>query len=500
MVDRVMVEPESDGSAPSDCPAVPRRIWLLALAASLLLMGASGLRHLLFASASFDLGIFDQAAYLISQGLPPISSYMGYHILGDHAAWIWYPIGALYRLYPTVNWLFAIQAIALALGVVPLWQLARTAGLGASRSEQVAWVYLLYPLVLNANLFDFHPEVIAVPLLLWAIGLARRGRWGWYLASVIGVLGCKAVLSLTIVGLGLWLGLVEGKRRWGAGTIAIGLGWFWLASQWIVPQFSGKEAAAVGRYAYLGGSVREILLNLVLHPDLMLGHLFTGANAEYLLWLLLPIGWGLSRSGLPMLLGAVPCIALNLLADHVPQKSIVFHYSLPALPFLMVMVVETLRVWGRRGVGSMGVGGERVKGNWLRFLWGKGPPTRRVVWVWAIVGFVALAKWTYFTGPYLAKLDTWGASQGAIGRVEPGRSLLTTAELAPHVSHRVMVQHFNGASPQSTDRFDQVLLDTRHPGWQGTIESSRALVASLEQDSAFQVRYSRDGVYLFVRR
>ncbi len=484
MVDRLMSGVISRQPEASDIPAVPRRIWLLAIAASLLLMGAAGLRHLLLASASFDLGIFDQAAYLISRGLPPISSYMGYHILGDHAAWIWYPIGALYWLYPTINWLFAIQAIALGFGVVPLWQLARHAGLGAGRSDQVAWVYLLYPLVLNANLFDFHPEVIAVPLLLWAIGLSRCGRWGGYLACVIGVLSCKAVLSLTILGLGLWLALVEGKRRWGLVTIAIGLAWFWMASQWIVPQFSGREAAAVGRYSYLGGSVLEILQNLVLQPQLILSHVFTGANAEYLLWLLLPIGWGLSRSGLPMLLGALPCVALNLLADHAPQKSIVFHYSLPALPFLMVMGVETLREVGSRGVGGR-VGGVR---------------SRRVVWVWAIVGFLVLAKWTYFTGPYLAKLDTWGASQEAIGWVEPGRSLLTTAELAPQLSHRVMVQHLDGASPQSIDRFDQVLLDTRHPGWQGSIESSRALVDRLEEDSQFRLRYSRDGVVLFVRR
>jgi Predicted membrane protein (DUF2079) len=123
-----------------------------------------------------------------------------------------------------------------------------------------------------------------------------------------------------------------------------------------------------------------------------------------------------------------------------------------------------------------------------------------VVWVWAIVGFVALAKWSYFTGPYVAKLDTWGASQAAIERVESGRSLLTTAELAPQLSHRVMVQHLDGATPQSTDRFDQVLLDTRHPGWQGTIEASRDLVARLEQDPGFRLRYRRDGVYLFVRR
>jgi uncharacterized membrane protein len=74
---------------------------------SLVLFICSFARHLMFQSASADLGIFDQAVYLISQGLEPFSSLMGFHILGDHAAWMWYPLALLYKIYPSVYWLFA---------------------------------------------------------------------------------------------------------------------------------------------------------------------------------------------------------------------------------------------------------------------------------------------------------------------------------------------------------------------------------------------------------
>lgn len=94
--------------------------WIIGMSA-LILFGCSSLRHELFQSTAFDLGIFDQVVYLISKGEPPISSFMGFHILGDHAALIFYPLALLYKIYRSIYWLFAVQAFALALGAWPTW-------------------------------------------------------------------------------------------------------------------------------------------------------------------------------------------------------------------------------------------------------------------------------------------------------------------------------------------------------------------------------------------
>ena len=78
--------------------------WMIGISA-LVLFSSSSLRHFLFQSTAFDLGIFDQCIYLISQGIKPISSFIGHHILGDHAAGIHYILAILYKIYPTVYWL-----------------------------------------------------------------------------------------------------------------------------------------------------------------------------------------------------------------------------------------------------------------------------------------------------------------------------------------------------------------------------------------------------------
>lgn len=449
--------------------------WIIGVSA-LILFGCSSFRHELFQSTASDLGIFDQVVYLISQGQPPISSVIGFHILGDHAAWIFYPLALLYKIYPSVYWLFAVQSAALALGALPSWYLARQAKLKESQAIAIAFVYLLYPLVFNVNLFDFHPEVIAVPLLLAAVLAARSGQVGWFCLSIFIVLGCKAVLSLTVAAMGVWLLFFEKRRLSGAIALCAGVSWFLIATQVIIPFFSGAEAGAVARYSYLGDSVLAIAKNIVFQPGLILGKVFSLDNLGYLVLLLAPVIWGLSLEGMKPLVGALPCLALNILADYQPQKDLIYQYSLPALPFLLLAVISSL---------AAGKG-------WLQ--------NKRAIILWSLVTFLSLAKFTYFGGRYLASIDTWQATKEAIAQVQTQGSVYTTAQITPHLSHRKLITLTNAEFPPANlNAFDYVLLNARHPGLPSSQEFAVSLVNQLKNNQQFKLKYQRDDVYLFVK-
>lgn len=441
-----------------------------------ILFGCSSLRHELFQSNAFDLGIFDQAVYLISQGQPPISSFIGFHILGDHAAWIFYPLALLYKIYPSVYWLFAVQAAALTLGALPTWYLARQAGLKESQGIAVVFVYLLQPLLFNANLFDFHPEVIAVPLLLAAVLAARLDRLGWFCLSIFPVLGCKEVLPLTIAGMGVWLLLFEKRRLYGAIALCAGVAWFLIATQVIIPFFNSAEATALVRYSYLGNSVLDIAKNIVLQPGLILGRVFSLDNLEYLVLLLAPVIWALSPQGIKPLVGAIPCLALNILADYSPQKNLIHQYSVPALPFLVLAVISSLAA-GR---------------GWLQ--------NKRAIILWSLVAFLCLAKFPHFGGKYLKSLDTWQATKEAIAQIQTKGSVYTTAEICPHLSHRKLITFTTSDSPPADlNTYNYVLLNVRHPGWSNSQEFTASLANQLKNNQGFQLKYQRDDVYLFVK-
>lgn len=464
---------------PSTDSAIAARRWLAGWIglSSVLLFGCSSVRHLLFQSTAFDLGYFDQATYLISQGSAPVVSFWGFHFLGGHADWIMYPIALLYRLVPSVYWLLEIQAIALSLGALPTYFLGTQAGLKPRQALAIAIAYLLYPLIFNLNLFDFHPEVIALPLILAAIWAARQRHLVGFVVCVIISLGCRDALSLTIAAMGLWLWLFEGRRLYGAIALGCGVAWFLLATQWLIPQFRPAGVESVTRFAYLGATLPEIFANLFLRPQLVLSALFTVQNLEYLVLLFAPLAWGLSWRHLAPLVAAIPPLAMNLLSTMDTQKDLLHQYSLPILPFLVVATIAAIA--NGRGLVQ----------------------NPRGIWLWALVGFIALAKFGYFGDRYLSSLDTWQATRAALTQLPSEGSILTTAWIVPHVTHRPTVKvTMTGTETTDLGQFAIVLLNLRHPGWMSTPALQRTLLKRLEQDDRFTQTLAQDNVYLFVRR
>jgi uncharacterized membrane protein len=459
-----------------------RSFWQLLRAITLvtgILLTASILRHFLLQSNAFDLGFFDQGAYLISQGKNPIVSFVGYSILGDHVAFIFYPIALLYTIYPSVYWLFLIQAIALAGAAFPLWKLSLQAGLPENQALNLAIIYLLYPLIFNINLFDFHPDVIAVSAIFWAIFAARSNRFIPFFIAVFVILSCKAILSLTVFGMGIWLFFWERKPKFGCMAIASGISWFLVTTKILIPWLTGKDAAremADSRYSYLGDSIGQIILHLLIAPDRVFVHLFTLANLEYITLLIIPIIWGLSWRHCAPLIGAFPALFLNLLADHLPQKNITTQYSLPILPFLFLAVIETLANGG----------------GWFR------QPKYRLLW--AIVAFLALAKYGYFGSLYLQNLDTWSATRQAISEVKTDGGVLTISRIAPHLTHRENIQlAIEGSQNLALQSFDYILFDRRHPGWSSSTELIDLWLDRVRKDGDFTLISERDEVFFFRR-
>jgi uncharacterized membrane protein len=445
--------------------------------AAILLFICSSVRHWLYQSHAFDLGWFDQAVYLIASGQKPIVSFGGFHILGDHAAVIFYPLALLYYIYPDVHWLFAIQSLALTIAGFPIYYLALQARLDRRIATTLVFAYLLYPLVFNKNLYDFHPEVIAVPGFLIAILAARSHNIILFSTILVLILSCKSVLSLTVIAMGIWLILFEKRSVCGAIAISTGLAWFMISTQLIIPLFSGAEAAAISRYSYLGNSVLEIARNIIIKPNLILGKIFSTDTLEYVAFLILPIIWGLSPKHLAPLISAIPMLLLNILSTASTQRNLIHQYSLPILPFLFIAIISAIS-------DNQG------------FL-----KTRRNILIWSFLSFIAFSKIGYFWSTYLSSLDNNQAVTTAITQINDRAAVLTTGEIAPHLTHRPIVQlTFNGTESIEIQQFKYILLNQRHPGWNSNADLIKKLKLRTEDSKLFDLKYNRDEIYLFVKK
>lgn len=443
--------------------------------ATIILFTCSSVRHYLFSSHGSDLGIFDQAIYLISIGKAPFSTFLNFHILGDHAAFIFYPLALLYKIYPDVHWLFAVQSLVLATGSIPTWLLSRQVGLSEKQSLTMAIAYLLYPLVFNVNLFDFRTDVFVLPGILWAVFAARSNSIWWFCGVIALILSCKGVFALTVASLGFWLLVFEKKKLAGSIALVAGIIWFLIAIKGIIPYFGTNEADInrhLSRYAYLGKDFAEISQNLITNPGLLLGSIFNVRNFFYLLLVLAPLGWGISFGHLAPLVGAIPTLAINLLTTEELQKGLVSHYSLPILPFLILSVIS-----------AFAAGKAWIKKD-------------KLIMLWSIVSFMILAKYSYFSSIYLANFDTLRETRAAIAMVSPVGSVLTNSEIAPHLSHREVIRVVDKEDTNFTP-YDHILLNISYSGWPASPEIPGKVVQKVSQNPDYKLIYSQNRVFLF---
>ena len=274
--------------------AAPRSLLWAAMAAYALGFSAlSVLRHDAYNTGRFDLGNMVQAVWSTAHGHPlRMSDIQGDQIsrLAAHVDPILVLFAPLWLAWPSPNLLVVAQSIAIALGALPVFWLARK-HLGSERvALGFALAYLLQPAGQWLALNEFHPVALALPLLLFAFWWLDEGRLLPF--ALVALLACatKEEIPLAVSGLGLWYAL--SRRRWRPGLLIAlaGLAWALIAVEIVVPHFNaGASSEFYSRYGDVGGSPGGILRAAVTHPLRIVEHAFDQQNLGYLARLALPL-------------------------------------------------------------------------------------------------------------------------------------------------------------------------------------------------------------------
>jgi uncharacterized membrane protein len=119
---------------------------------------------------AWDLGIFEQALYSFAfhgrlfYYTPEIFTINPSGIFfGIHFSLLMFPLGVFYRLMPYPQTLLFLQSFVTALTIVPLRKICQFAGY--KHENLISILYLLNPLTVFSNLFDFHLEAF-IPVFL----------------------------------------------------------------------------------------------------------------------------------------------------------------------------------------------------------------------------------------------------------------------------------------------------------------------------------------------
>lgn len=301
--------------------------------------------HRQFLSGGYDLGIFAQWVWLLANGKGSYSTVIGTSMLADHATLLFYPLAALYALWPHIELLLTLQACAVAAGGYALFCIGRERG-APWAGLTVALAYLAHPAVQNMTLFDFHADSLASGALALALLGAERRRVWMVLLGALTVLAAKEAFALAIVWFGLWL-MTRRMWRLGLGLSAISGAWLLFAVQVLMPAVSGQgRVIQMGRFARYGASIPEIGLTLLTNPGLALGDLLRPDALTLYGQLFAPFAL-LPLLAPGTLLLTAPMLLLNVLSAFAPQSTITYHYTAIVLPVVALAALDAL-LWVKR--------------------------------------------------------------------------------------------------------------------------------------------------------
>jgi uncharacterized membrane protein len=300
------------------------------------------LQHLAFETGRFDVGNLTQTVWSTANGhFLEVTDLAGRQIsrLGAHFDPIVAVLVPFWWAWPDPGVLLLVQALAVALGAIPVYRLAERHLDSPPAALGLALVYLLYPATQWLVLDDFHPVALATPLLLAAWDFLDEDRLVPFAIAAGAACLSKEHIGLVVAAMGLWYAFARGHRRAGLTIVLAGTTVAVVATTVVVPHFApGGGSPFAGRYAAVGGSPGGIAETLFTSPWTLLGEATEARDLRYLLDLLVPL------AGLPVLapgaaLVAAPELAANLLSGTTTQTSVHFHYTAAAIPALLVATI-----------------------------------------------------------------------------------------------------------------------------------------------------------------
>lgn len=270
------------------------------------------------------------------------TSYFGYHfepfsLIGP----------LLYLVYASPVSLVVFKNVVVALGAIPAFWLARKHLKSAYAGVVFALVYLLFPGLEAAQMYDWHAYTLTAPFLLAAFCFLEARRFGWMIVFLALAASTKENAPLDAVPIGAYLFLVLRRFRLGTALAVAGLAWFAVGTYVVVPHFNAEGQNWLWtRYAGMGGSPLGAIEYLVRNPQAILAPVPQDPNWHYIALLLAPVAWLTLLSPTALVL-MIPALAVNLLTAYYPMHLIeTYHYSAHLVPYVVLGAVYAIGTIG----------------------------------------------------------------------------------------------------------------------------------------------------------
>ncbi len=439
-------------------------LWILIAAYALLFGWLSLERYWAYDMHALDMGNMGQAAWNTLHGHPfaftnmrepfSIEAWRTTTRLSFHVEFLYPVISLVYLIYGQPESLLILQTVALALGALPVYLLARDVLRSEWLSLTFALVYLLFPTLQALNLYEFHPVSLATPLLLFAFLFLHRRQYLPFIVCAVAAMGTKEEIGLIVAMFGLYALVTQRRIKLGVGVAIVGVAWSVIAVAVIEHHYRqpGTVTYFQSRYGYLGHGISGALHTVTHDPGVFWRVLMVWPKLAYLERLLAPVGYLALLAPLALLLG-LPTFVLNLFSTSFSMYSGVGDNSAELISVIMIAAIL--------GAGWL----LRVIRRWFHPRWAMAILTVyllvQALWSQHVNGFTPIgAAWQVpSVGNHQKIADSF------VKMIPAGAPVSTQDELDPHLSSRRYLYLFpdTGRQPPGVSPAYYVLLDVSGP-------------------------------------
>jgi uncharacterized membrane protein len=389
-----------------------------------------------------------------------------------------------YKLLPDTRTLLVLQTLAIAVGVVPLYALAKR-HLSPQAGLAFGAAYLAYKPLHFLNLYEFQLRAFALAPILGMFYFLDSGKLRGFLVCALLALCTRSDVALVVAMFGVYALIRRKPKRFAVSALLLGAVWFATAILVVVPRFNGgAQFHYFEWYDNLGHTPAEALHTVLTDPLTVMDTVVSEPKL-----LLLGSVYGL-LAFLPLLrpdvlVVALPTLAMCLLSDRPMLSSIRKQYPAVLYPLAFagaILAVETiLRIPAferRRRVALPAllalVVGLNVGAQWLS------PPT-----TWRF-----LSQWTR---PSFAP-----AVDRLLEKIPPEAAVAVSSRVAPNLAQRERLflfppQSQGFYSDEALVRADYILYETPKAGdddpWLPLLEKDPWVLVGVGQYEPREYRY-----------
>lgn len=322
-------------------------IIILAIVFVLFTGGFTVYRYLTYSVPNFDGGLFSQMFYYMKNHFTMETTCERDMLISHmkiHTSPVYWLLLPFYLLYPGTAILQVLQAIVIALGVIPLVLIGKNHHMKPIQITLLSAVYFFYPVMSAGCSYDIHENMfLPVAILCLILAFEKDSLWR-IVISTIFVLSIKEDAAVYAAFVALYM--IFAKKMYKKGTIVLMVSviYFFGAVYYINHFGMGTSSDRFNNVIASGdGNVLGIIKTVLVNPAYVFGQMFCGEKLQYFITvmaplLFIPIWPGKWQK--VILLG--PLLLFNLMPDYEYFSNIGFQYTFGSATLLLYSVFVTL--------------------------------------------------------------------------------------------------------------------------------------------------------------